>query len=72
MAETTQDTSMTISEKREAIMDLTGVSAETVMRLSPEQVGITYKKAKRMLGLLHVCMVASMYQIKKVKVKIRA
>jgi hypothetical protein len=40
MAETTQDTSMTISEKREAIMDLTGVSA--------------------------------MYQIKKVKVKIRA
>ena len=47
MAETTQDTSMTISEKREAIMDLTGVSAETVMRLSPEQVGITYRKVLR-------------------------
>ena len=45
MAETTQDTSMTISDKRSAIVDLLGVGHNTVAQLTDAQVEAAYKKA---------------------------
>ena len=44
MAETTQDTSMTISQKREVIMDVTGVGHNTVVQMTPAEVEAAYIK----------------------------
>ncbi len=44
MAETTQDTSMTISQKREVIMDATGVGHNTVAQMTPAEVEAAYIK----------------------------
>jgi len=45
MAETTQDTSMTIADKRKVIMDVMGVGHNTVAQLTDAQVEAAYKRA---------------------------
>ena len=44
MAETTQDTSMTIADKREVIMNVTGVGHNTVVQMTPAEVEAAYIK----------------------------
>ena len=44
MAETTQDTSMTISQMRDFIVDNAGVNANIAAELTPEQVKAAVKK----------------------------
>ena len=45
MAETTQDTSMTISQMRDFIVDYAGVGPNTVAELTDEQVRVAYERA---------------------------
>ena len=47
MAETTQDTSMTIADKREVIMNVTGVGHNTVAGLTDAQVKVAYEAIRR-------------------------
>ena len=45
MVETTQDTSMSIADKRKVIMDVMGVGHNTVVQLTDAQVEVAYKRA---------------------------